>query len=281
MRLATLKNNSVVIISKNGIIPLVRIGFTGSMPDLINSGDEKLVRIKNSIAEIDNGILIEADSIAAPLTNPSKIAAIGLNYFDHAKESKMDIPKSPLVFAKFNNSITGPTDPIIIPKKITNQVDYEAELGVVIGKRTKNISKEEALDYVFGYTVLNDISARDIQFGDKQWVRGKSLDTFCPIGPVIVTKDEIPDPQNLELGCEVNGELLQHDNTKNMIFSVAEIISQLSHSFTFEPGDIIATGTPSGVGFSRKPPIFLKHGDVVKTWIKGIGELINPVVEVE
>lgn len=281
MRFATLKNNSVVIVSKIGIIPLTRIGFAGSLFDLIISGDEKIERIKNSIAEINKGILIDADSIAAPYTNPSKIAAIGLNYFDHAKESKMDIPKSPLVFAKFNNSITGPTDPIIIPKKITNQVDYEAELGVVIGKRAKNISKENALDYVFGYTVLNDISARDIQFGDKQWVRGKSLDTFCPIGPVIVTKDEIPDPQNLEIGCEVNGEQLQHDNTKNMIFSVAEIISQLSHSFTFEPGDIVATGTPSGVGFSRNPPIFLKHGDVVKTWIKGIGELINPVVEVE
>ena len=281
MRFATLKNNSVVIVSKIGIIPLTRIGFAGSLFDLIISGDEKIERIKNSIDEISNGILIDADSIAAPYTNPSKIVAIGLNYFDHAKESKMDIPKSPLVFAKFNNSITGPTDPIIIPKKVTNQVDYEAELGVVIGRRAKNISKEKALDYVFGYTVLNDISARDIQFGDKQWVRGKSLDTFCPIGPVIVTRDEITDPQNLEIGCEVNGEQLQHDNTKNMIFSVAEIISQLSHSFTFEPGDIIATGTPSGVGFSRKPPIYLKHGDVVKTWIKGIGELINPVVEVE
>ncbi len=278
MRFATLKNNTLVIVSKKGIIPLPRLGFAESMLDLINSGDEKIERIKNSIEEIDKGILVEADSFAAPLTNPSKIVAIGLNYFDHAKESKMEIPNSPLVFAKFNNSITGPTDPIIIPNEITKEVDYEAELGVVIGKRTKNISKVDALDYVFGYTVLNDISARDIQFGDKQWVRGKSLDTFCPIGPVIVTKDEIADPQNLEIGCEVNGEILQHDNTKNMIFSVAEIISRLSTSFTFEPGDIIATGTPSGVGFSRKPPIFLKHGDVVKTWIKGIGEMINPVI---
>ena len=278
MRFATLKNNTLVIVSKKGIIPLPRLGFAESMLDLINSGDEKIERIKNSIEEIDKGILVEADSFAAPLTNPSKIVAIGLNYFDHAKESKMEIPNSPLVFAKFNNSITGPKDPIIIPNKITKEVDYEAELGVVIGKRTKNISKVDALDYVFGYTVLNDISARDIQFGDKQWVRGKSLDTFCPIGPVIVTKDEIADPQNLEIGCEVNGEILQHDNTKNMIFSVAEIISRLSTSFTFEPGDIIATGTPSGVGFSRKPPIFLKHGDVVKTWIKGIGEMINPVI---
>ncbi len=280
MRFATLKNNTLVIVSKKGIIPIERLGFKGSMLDLINSGVEKIERIKNSIEEINNENFIEANSFAAPITNPSKIVAIGLNYYDHAKEAKLDIPKSPLVFAKFNNSITGPTDPIIIPKEITKEVDYEAELGVVIGKRAKNISKEDALDYVFGYTVLNDISARDIQFGDRQWVRGKSLDTFCPIGPVIVTKDEITDPQNLEIGCEVNGEILQQDNTKNMIFSIAEIISRLSHSFTFEPGDIIATGTPSGVGFSRKPPIFLKHGDVVKTWIKGIGELINTVVEV-
>ena len=218
-------------------------------------------------------IVLSHKTLDAPLRNPSKIVAIGLNYFDHAKESKMEIPKSPLVFAKFNNSITGPTDPIIIPKEITEQVDYEAELGVIIGKRAKNIEKEKALEYVFGYTIINDVSARDIQFSDKQWVRGKSLDTFCPMGPVIATKDEIPDPQNLELGCSVNGVALQQDNTKNMIFSVAELISQLSFSFTFEPGDIIATGTPSGVGFSRTPPVFLKSGDVVCTWIKGIGEI--------
>ncbi len=279
MRFATLKNNSAAAVTKNGIVSLSKINFTGSMLELIRLGNEELIRIEKLIENL-KGNPLEEKSLSAPLSNPSKIVGIGLNYFDHAKESKMDIPKSPLVFAKFSSSIIGPTDNIVIPGKVTNQVDYEVELGVVIGKYTKNISTEEALEHVFGYTILNDISARDIQFGDKQWVRGKSLDTFCPIGPVIVTKDEIPDPQNLELGCEVNGELLQHDNTKNMIFSVAELISQLSYSFTFEPGDIIATGTPSGVGFSRKLPIFLKHGDVVRTWIKGIGELINPVIKV-
>lgn len=191
----------------------------------------------------------------------------------------MEVPKTPLVFTKFSNSITGPNDAIKIPTSLTQKVDYEVELGVVIGKNAKNVSKENALNYVFGYTVLNDVSARDLQFADGQWVRGKSLDTFCPLGPIIITKDEIPDPQNLNLGCEINGQLLQNDNTKSMIFSVADLISQVSHSFTLQAGDIIATGTPSGVGFSRKPPIYLKAGDMVKTWVEGIGELKNIVKE--
>ncbi len=278
MRLATLKDGSSIVVSRSGIIPFSKLGFVGSMRELIEAGEAEWKKLEDSIKGIKKDIILSHRTLDAPLRNPSKIVAIGLNYFDHAKESKMEIPKSPLVFAKFNNSITGPTDPIIIPLKITQQVDYEAELGVIIGKKAKNIEKEEALDYVFGYTILNDVSARDIQFSDTQWVRGKSLDTFCPMGPVIVTKDEIPDPQNLELGCSINGVTLQQDNTKNMTFSVAELISQLSHSFTFEPGDIIATGTPRGVGFSRTPPVFLKSGDVICTWIKGIGEIINPVI---
>jgi len=278
MKLATLKDGSTVVVSKNGIIPFPKLGFSGNMHELIEAGENEWKKLEDSIKGIKKDIILAHKTLDAPLRNPSKIVAIGLNYFDHAKESNMEIPKSPLVFAKFTNSITGPTDPIIIPLKITQQVDYEVELGVVIGKRAKKIEKEKALEYIFGYTILNDVSARDIQFSDKQWVRGKSLDTFCPMGPVIVTKNEIPDPQNLELGCSVNGVTLQQDNTKNMIFNVAELISQLSYSFTFEPGDIIATGTPSGVGFSRKPPIFLKSGDVVCTWIKGIGEMINPVI---
>jgi 2-keto-4-pentenoate hydratase/2-oxohepta-3-ene-1,7-dioic acid hydratase in catechol pathway len=278
MRLATLKDGSSIVVSRSGIIPFSKLGFVGSMRELIEAGEAEWKKLEDSIKGIKKDIILSHRTLDAPLRNPSKIVAIGLNYFDHAKESKMEIPKSPLVFAKFNNSITGPTDPIIIPLKITQQVDYEAELGVIIGKKAKNIEKEEALDYVFGYTILNDVSARDIQFSDKQWVRSKSLDTFCPMGPVIVTKDEIPDPQNLELGCSINGVTLQQDNTKNMTFSVAELISQLSHSVTFEPGDIIATGTPRGVGFSRTPPVFLKSGDVICTWIKGIGEIINPVI---
>ncbi|MDZ7690765.1 MAG: fumarylacetoacetate hydrolase family protein [Balneolaceae bacterium] len=199
---------------------------------------------------------------------------------EHADESEMDIPEHPLVFTKFTSSITGPADPIEISTDLTEEVDYEVELGVVIGKRAENISKEEALSHVFGYTVINDISARDLQFADGQWVRGKSLDTFCPMGPVIVTADDIKDPQAIDISCSVNGDVLQEANTKDMIFSVADLVSTLSHSFTLNPGDIIASGTPQGVGFSRKPPIFLKEGDRVKTWIEGIGELNNKVVEV-
>jgi acylpyruvate hydrolase len=278
MRLATLKDGSAVVVSKSGIIPFSKLGFSGNIRELIEAGQTEWDKLEDSIKTVKKDIILSHKTLDAPLRNPSKIVAIGLNYFDHAKESNMEIPASPLVFAKFNNSITGPTDPIVIPVEITKQVDYEAELGVIIGKRAKNIDKENALDYVFGYTILNDVSARDIQFPDKQWVRGKSLDTFCPMGPVIVTKAEIQNPQDLEIGCSVNGVTLQKDNTKNMIFSVADIISLLSRSFTFEPGDIIATGTPSGVGFSRTPPVFLKSGDVVCTWIKGIGEIINPVI---
>ncbi len=279
MRLATLKDNTLTAITKKGVIPLSRIGFSGSMLDFILSGKTKWNEISKLVEKEKEGIILQNDGIAAPLSNPSKIVAIGVNYINHANETKLELPKSPLVFAKFRNTITGPTDPIIIPTETTNAVDYEVELGVIIGKTAKNISKEEALDYVFGYTILNDVSARDVQFSESQWVRGKSLDTFCPMGPVIVTKDEITDPQNLELGCKVNDEILQQDNTKNMIFGVADLISKLSHSFTFEPGDIIATGTPSGVQYGKEYPSYLKDGDVVTSWIKGIGEMINPVIE--
>lgn len=225
-----------------------------------------------------NARSFDLKDLATPLANPSKIIAIGLNYVDHASETKLELPKTPLVFTKFPSSLTGATDPIKLPTELTQQVDYEVELGVVMGKTAKNISKTNALDYVFGYTVMNDISARDLQFSDGQWVRGKSLDTFGPTGPVIVTVDEVPDPQMLTLGCSINGKTLQEASTKDMIFSVADLIGQLSHSFTLEPGDIIASGTPSGVGFTREPTIFLQPGDTLRTWIEGIGELVNPVV---
>ena len=189
----------------------------------------------------------------------------------------MDLPKQPLIFTKFNSSITGPFDPIIIPSSVTDKTDYEVELAVVIGKRAKNVTKENALDYVFGYTIINDVSARDVQFDDGQWVRGKSLDTFCPMGPYLITADEITDPQDLQLKCAVNNEVLQNASTKDMIFGVADLISILSKSFTFEPGDIMSTGTPSGVGFIRKPPIYLRDNDVMVTEVQHLGKLINKV----
>jgi 2-keto-4-pentenoate hydratase/2-oxohepta-3-ene-1,7-dioic acid hydratase in catechol pathway len=209
---------------------------------------------------------------------PSKVLAIGLNYADHARESGMEPPKNPLIFVKTNNSICYDGDPITWAAADSAEVDYEAELAVVIGRQARRVSEADALDYVFGYTCCNDVSARDAQFGDQQWVRGKSFDTFCPLGPAIVTADEIPDPQNLRIACRVNGETLQDSTTAEMIFGVAELIAYCSRFMTLEVGDIIATGTPFGVGFSRTPPIYLRNGDVCEIEIEKIGVLTNPVV---
>jgi 2-keto-4-pentenoate hydratase/2-oxohepta-3-ene-1,7-dioic acid hydratase in catechol pathway len=209
---------------------------------------------------------------------PSKVLAIGLNDADHARESGMEPPKNPLIFVKTNNSICYDGDPITWAAADSAEVDYEAELAVVIGRQARRVSEADALDYVFGYTCCNDVSARDAQFGDQQWVRGKSFDTFCPLGPAIVTADEIPDPQNLRIACRVNGETLQDSTTAEMIFGVAELIAYCSRFMTLEVGDIIATGTPFGVGFSRTPPIYLRNGDVCEIEIEKIGVLTNPVV---
>lgn len=277
MKLGVIKNKGAAVITEKGYALLDKLGVGGSLEKLISLGNDSLAKINANLKTFSDFIPFEEDQLDAPLRNPGKIAAIGLNYIDHASESKMELPKHPLVFTKFNSSITGPFDPIIISSSLTNKVDYEVELAVVIGKRAKNVTKDSALDYVFGYTVINDVSARDLQFDDGQWVRAKSLDTFCPMGPFIVTSDEINDPQNLKLTCRINGEMLQNASTKDMIFSVADLISILSHSFVFEPGDIISTGTPSGVGFIRKPPIYLKNEDILVTEVQKIGKLINKV----
>ena len=277
MKLGVIKNKGAVIITQKGYAQLDNLGISGSLEELIFSGKDRLEKIKDNLKIYSDFIPFENEQLDAPLRNPGKIVAIGLNYIDHASESKMELPKHPLVFTKFNSSITGPYDPIIFPSSLTEKVDYEVELAVVIGKHAKNVTKDSALDHVFGYTVINDVSARDIQFADSQWVRGKSLDTFCPMGPYIVTADEIPNPQDLKLTCDINGEVLQNASTKDMIFSVADLISILSHSFTLEPGDIISTGTPSGVGFIRKPPVYLKNEDIMITEVQKVGKLINKV----
>jgi 2-keto-4-pentenoate hydratase/2-oxohepta-3-ene-1,7-dioic acid hydratase in catechol pathway len=277
MKLAVIKNKGAAVITSKGYVLLSTLGFVGSLEQLILAGNSVLTEIKNKLAQSKGFISYKDEELDAPLRKPGKIVAIGLNYIDHASESKMELPKHPLVFTKFNSSITGPFDPIIISSSQTEKVDYEVELAVVISKEAKNVAKESALDYVFGYTIINDVSARDIQFADGQWVRGKSLDTFCPMGPYIVTADEIIDPQNLMLTCTVNNNLLQNASTKDMIFSVVDLISILSNSFTYEPGDIISTGTPSGVGFIRKPPVYLQNDDVMVTEIQNIGKLINKV----
>jgi 2-keto-4-pentenoate hydratase/2-oxohepta-3-ene-1,7-dioic acid hydratase in catechol pathway len=213
-----------------------------------------------------------------PIPRPGKIVAIGLNYKDHSMESGAAAPpKSPIIFAKFTTSIAGPEDSIVIPVGNPN-VDYEAELAVVIGRRGKAIPRAQAFEYVAGYMPLNDVSARVWQFGDKQWVRGKSCDTFCPTGPHLTTRDEIPDPHALAIRARVNGVTMQDSHTSKMIFRVPELIEFASASITLEPGDIIATGTPEGVGAFRKPPVFLKPGDVVEVEIDRLGVLRNHVV---
>jgi 5-carboxymethyl-2-hydroxymuconate isomerase len=214
----------------------------------------------------------------APL-RPRKIAAVGLNYRDHIAESGLDVPTSPLLFAKFTSSVTGPEDDILIDRSLTQRVDWEVELAVVIGARMRNVSVSSALEYVFGYTVANDVSARDLQFSDGQWVRGKSLDTFCPIGPGITSASAIPDPQALRLRTEVNGEVMQDSTTAKMIFTVAEILAFCSRSFTLDPGDLVLTGTPWGCGEFMTPPRHLEDGDLVEVSIEGIGKLRNRVRE--
>jgi 2-keto-4-pentenoate hydratase/2-oxohepta-3-ene-1,7-dioic acid hydratase in catechol pathway len=214
--------------------------------------------------------------VGLPIDRPQKIVCVGLNYRDHAEEQGTELPKAPLLFAKWPNTLIGPGDPIVIPP-VTEQVDYEAELGVVIGEHVRGVSEENALEAVRGYLCLNDVSARDLQFSDRQWVRGKSLDTFCPVGPELVPARDVPDPQALAIRAIVNGEVLQDSTTEQMIFGVAQIVAYVSRAITLEPGDLIATGTPAGVGAFREPPIWLQPGDEVTIEIEGIGALTNPV----
>ena len=212
-----------------------------------------------------------------PAVNPTKILAIGRNYADHAAEGGADLPKAPLLFNKLPNTLNAHNAPIVLPS-ISEKVDYEAELAVVIGQTAKRVSEAAALDHIFGYSLIDDVSARDLQFGDGQWTRGKSLDTFAPLGPFITTRDEIADVQALKIEGVLNGQVMQSSNTSKMIFKVAYLVSYLSQGITLEPGDVIATGTPDGVGIHRKPPVLLKDGDVFEVKIEKLGTLRNPVV---
>lgn len=211
-----------------------------------------------------------------PIDRPGKIICVGLNYRDHAEEQGVDLPKAPLLFAKWNNTLIGPGDPITIPALVT-KCDYEAELGVVIGSRVSRVSAENALEAVAGYVCVNDVSARDLQFADGQWTRGKSPDSFCPVGPRLATREEIPDPQALGIRAILNGKTVQDSNTANMVFGVAEIIRYITQTVTLEPGDLIATGTPAGVGAFRDPKLWMKPGDEITIEIDGIGSITNPV----
>ena len=214
--------------------------------------------------------------LRAPITRPGKITCVGLNYADHAREQGITAPEVPTFFLKSVNTISGPGAKIVIPPNST-QVDFEAEFAVVIGKGGRRIPEERAYEHVAGYMNLNDVTARDMQHGDKQWFRGKSCDTFAPTGPWILTADEIPDPHNLRISLTLNGQTMQDSNTSNLIHKVPFLISYLSQSLTWEPGDILTTGTPSGVGVFRKPPIFLNAGDTVSATVEGLGTLTNTV----
>jgi 2-keto-4-pentenoate hydratase/2-oxohepta-3-ene-1,7-dioic acid hydratase in catechol pathway len=267
------------ILSEEKIFVLAPPIFPATLLELICSN---LPLLKLAQEALDGNTLpslpLSSARLMAPITNPGKIVAIGLNYLDHCREQNIPAPTVPIVFTKFTTAIIGPGDTIRWDPTLTDQVDYEVELAVVMGRTARNVSVEDALRYVFGYTVINDVSARDLQFSDKQWVRAKSLDTFCPCGPCITTADEIPDPQTLRLSTTLNGQKVQDSTTAEMAFGVAELIHRLSHSFTLMPGDVISTGTPDGVGVFRKPPIFLKNGDHVIVEVEKIGRLENPII---
>ena len=271
------------------------------MLDLIEHGEEGMqtaraivekasgrrLREVKTFTDIGAAHLLSEVQLFAPILRPRKnIVCLGHNYFEHAKESnaargeQTSSAEVPSFFTKAPTSVNGPYGEIIIDPSLSTEIDWEVELAVIIGAPARRISEEQAMSHVFGYTVLNDVSARDVQFRHKQYFRGKSVDGYCPMGPWIITADEIPDPQNLGLRLRVNGVTKQDDNTRNMIYSVSSIIALLSQGLTLEAGDIIATGTPSGVGFARKPPEYLKPGDIMETEIDGIGTLRNPVVGV-
>ena len=292
MRLASFAGSNGVVrlgaVTDKGLIDLrtaarnlgIAADAFADMISFLCAGQSAASDAQRLIRETPQGSIVAMTGIRLlpPVPRPGKIIAIGLNYRDHQIESgAKEAPKSPMIFAKFTSSIAAAEDPIVIPAG-DPQVDYEAELAVVIGKRGKGVSEADAMGLVAGFMPLNDVSARAWQFADKQWVRGKSCDTFCPTGPYLTTHDEVADPHALAIQARVNGVTLQDSNTSKMIFKIPQLIAHISASITLEPGDIIATGTPEGVGVFRTPPIFLKAGDIVEIEIEKLGILRNPVV---
>ena len=266
------------VVTDEEIIGLRSAGFE-SMMSVIAGGADAIDRVRRWVYSptLSERRDPKKAVLAAPIARPPKIICIGLNYRDHAEESKMAIPETPTVFSKYATSVIGPGAPIVLPKNSVKP-DYEAEFAVVIGKGGRHIPESHWREHVFGYTVVNDVSARDFQMATSQWMIGKTFDTFCPMGPGIVTADEIEDPHNLRVSLSINGETLQDSNTSNLIFGVPKLIAYLSSVFTLEPGDIISTGTPAGVGFARKPPRWLRPGDEVSVTVEKVGTLVNPVV---
>ena len=271
------------------VVPAAQLapgGHPQSMAELLRDMPDSLEGLRrawqswSSEADGRDGTAVEELELLPPVPRPGKIVAIGVNYRSHAEEQGREPPDSPVIFAKFSTALVGHGAEIRWDPELTAAVDAEAELAVVIGRRARNVPRARALDFVLGYSCLNDVSARDLQFGDKQFVRGKSLDTFCPMGPALVTSDELGDPQSLGLRSLVNGEVMQDGSTAEMVFGVAELIEFCSRAFTLEPGDVIATGTPAGVGWFREPKKLLRDGDEVIIEIESLGRLVNVCREV-
>jgi 2-keto-4-pentenoate hydratase/2-oxohepta-3-ene-1,7-dioic acid hydratase in catechol pathway len=279
------------VINKQTVLSLPALAkhFKKEVPqeleDFIVRRDTNLGETEQMLKNADKNVIKKVSkplsqvSLLPPIPFPPKIICLGLNYFDHATETKSTIPDEPIIFLKPHTAITGPNQ-IIIKPKFVRELDYEGELCIVVGKTAKNISVRDAKKHIFGYTVFNDVSARDYQFKDGQWTRGKSFDTFAPTGPCITTENQLKNTDNLSIRTWVNGELRQNGSTRNMVFKVSEILHHLSRVMTLEPCDIIATGTPAGVGFAMEPQQFLKHGDIVQIEIEGIGALENSVREI-
>ncbi len=267
----------------DGVVrPGVLIEDAGLVFDLGSSYADAQAVVATGVKSFEQGAAHAGHKLSevklhAPLANPPRIFCIGLNYRDHAKESGMEIPKFPVVFFKLGPSVVGPGDAIML-HSITKEPDYEAEFAFVIGKGGYRISAQDAMQHVYGYTIINDVSARDIQFSTSQWSLSKSLPTFCPMGPAIVTADEIADPHALDVKLEIDGEVLQHSNTRELIFKIPELIEYISSITPLLPGDVISTGTPFGVGLGRNPKRWLKPGETVTITIEGLGQLTNPVV---
>jgi acylpyruvate hydrolase len=243
----------------------------------LQAGEPARRLAEETVANARRDTDLSAVALTAPVPRPGKIICIGLNYRDHAQESNQPIPDYPTIFGKYANSVVGSGQPIVLPQD-AHKVDYEGEMGVVIGRRGRHVAEEHALEYVAGYLPCNDVSARDFQYRTTQWTIGKICDGFAPMGPALVTADEIPDPHNLDIQLTVNGEVMQSSNTRHLIFTVPRLIAYITQLLTLEPGDMILTGTPGGVGHHRKPPLYLKPGDEVRVEIERLGALVNPVV---
>lgn len=264
------------VIVRDQVVGLKGAGFPGIL-DVLVGGSEAGPRIENWVQSSGAPYPLNSVTLLAPVPRPPKLICVGLNYRDHALESKMEIPKVPTIFSKFPSAVIAPRQPIVLPKNST-QPDYEAEFAFVIGRGGRHIPAERWQEHVFGYTIINDVSARDFQMATTQWLMGKTFDTFAPMGPHIVSADEVPDPHALDISLSIHGEVLQHSNTRELIFKIPELVAYLSSVFTLEPGDVVSTGTPAGVGVARKPPRFLRPGDDVVVRVESIGELRNPVI---